>query len=346
MRILAQNKKKKEIKLMPENQDDLWTLRNLIEGGDEIYSLIYRESKTPSDKLRSKKTEKKPMKAKLKVIKAEFQEFTDRMRIFGLIEEAPQDLGKHHTLSIDTKSPEVLTIIKQDWKEYHLKLLKEAVKRSKLPRITIIALDDEEATLANIRSYGIELVGVISSHKSGKQHAAQTGDEQKYYSSIIQKISQIRENSSPLLVVGPGFAKEKLLNWAREKRPALTNNCAVRPTGERGMVGIQEAIKRGFVAQIQKDSRVSLETSLVEELFVKISRGGCAAYGYEETKEVVERGAGKILLVATDMIHDQKVQDLMDKASRTGCKIYLISTSHEGGKKLMALGGMGAITRY
>jgi protein pelota len=346
MKILAQNKRKKEIKLLPESQDDLWCLRNLIEEGDKIFSLIHRESKIPFDKLRPKKVEKIPMKAQIRVIKVEFQEFSDRMRIFGIIEEALQDLGKHHTLSLDVERPSALTLIKEEWKDSHLKLLKDAIERSKLPLVMIIALDDEEATLAFLRSYGIQLIGVISSHRSGKQYRFQPSDEQKYYSSIIQKVSQLKEASSPLLIVGPGFAKEKLLNRVKEKRPELLNNYLVRATGERGAPGIQEAIKKGFVARIQKRSRISLETSLVEELLVEIAKDRQSAYGYEATKEAIEGGAGRILLVASDLLHEERVQNLMELASKKGCEVHLISTFHEAGKKLLALGGIGGILRY
>jgi protein pelota len=347
MKILARNKRKKEIKLLPESQDDLWCLRNLIEEDDRISSIIYRERKIlPSDKLRAKKAEKKAMKAILRIIKVEFQEFSDRMRIFGVIEEAPQDLGKHHTLNLDVQQPLALTLIKEEWKDSHLRLLKDAIERSKLPLVMIIALDEEEATLACLRSYGIQLVGVVNSHRSGKQYPSPPGYEQKYYASIIQKISQLKEASSPLLIVGPGFAKEKLLNRTKEKRPELFNNYSVRATGERGIPGIQEAIKKGFVAQIQKKSRISLETSLVEELLVEIAKDRYAAYGYVATKEAIEKGAGRILLVASDLLHEERIQDLMEIASKIGCKIHLISTFHEGGMKLIALGGIGAILRY
>ena len=101
MKVIFKDLKHGEIKLMPENLDDIWHLYNVVEEGDLVRTVTFRTDEQKDDKIRSKKAEKKRMKVGIRVSEVKFHEFSDRLRIHGSIEECSQDLGSFHTLNID-----------------------------------------------------------------------------------------------------------------------------------------------------------------------------------------------------------------------------------------------------
>jgi protein pelota len=136
MKVIFKDLKHGEIKLMPENLDDIWHLYNVLEEGDLVRAVTFRTDEQKDDKIRSKKTEKKRMKVGIRVSEVKFHEFTDRLRIHGTIEEGPQDLGSFHTLNIDADKMDKLTIVKEQWKDHQLQRIDEAVKLSKQAILT------------------------------------------------------------------------------------------------------------------------------------------------------------------------------------------------------------------
>lgn len=78
-----------EIRLFPESIDDIWHIKHLIRTGDLIFADTFRSLDSQTDKTRPEKTEKKPVRLGLRVEKTEFHPDTIRLRISGVIEQAP-----------------------------------------------------------------------------------------------------------------------------------------------------------------------------------------------------------------------------------------------------------------
>ena len=62
MKVIFKDLKHGEIKLIPENLDDIWHLYNIISEDDLIRAVSYRTDERKDDKIRSKKSEKKRMR--------------------------------------------------------------------------------------------------------------------------------------------------------------------------------------------------------------------------------------------------------------------------------------------
>ena len=72
MKVIFKDLKHGEIKLIPENLDDIWHLYNIISEGDLIRAVSYRTDEGKDDKIRSKKSEKKRMKLGIRVVEVKF----------------------------------------------------------------------------------------------------------------------------------------------------------------------------------------------------------------------------------------------------------------------------------
>jgi protein pelota len=345
MKVLFKDLKHGEIKLMPENLDDIWHLFNIIENWDLIRAVTFRTDEQKDDKIRSKKVEKKRMKIGIRVSEVKFHEFSDRLRIHGKIEEGPQDLGSFHTLNINADKLDKLTIVKENWKDYQLERIDDAVKHSKQAIITFLSIDEDNATIAVLRQSGVQWITDISSNRSGKMFESKD-TEKEYLGEALSVVKQNKTEDSFLVIVGPGFAKEHFVKFGKLKDPELFEKYVVHTTGNSGMNGINEAIKTGVVKQITKENRVSFETELIEKLFKEIKKNGFASYGEEEVKNALLNGAVERLLITDVLVRNKRGEELLKHAKQNKSEFTIINTMHEAGKKFEGIGGVGALLRF
>jgi protein pelota len=297
------------------------------------------------DLKRSKKSEKKPMKLGIVVEEVSFHEFSDRLRIHGVIREGPQDLGSYHTMNVTAEEMDKLSIVKQRWQQHQLDRLEEAVQQRTQPSVVFVSIDEDTATIAVLRQSGVQWVTDISSKRSGKMYeSADTSSD--YYGEIISVLKTMIKPETPLVVVGPGFTRDHLLQVGREKAPDVFKQSLVFPTSHPGMNGIQEAIKVGAVERIVKENRVSVETQLVEKIFEEIKKDGLVAYGQKEVSAALTKGAVEHLLILDSMVRSKAGEQLLYLARDTRSKFTIINNMHEAGKKFEGLGGVAAFLRY
>ena len=345
MRVVFKDLKHGEIKLIPENIDDIWHLYNIIDEGDLVRAVTFRTDEQKDDKIRSKKAEKKRMKLGIRVSEVKFHEFSDRLRIHGTIEEGPQDLGSYHTLNIEADKIDKLSIVKDQWKDYHLQRIDEAVKLRDQSILTFTSIDDDSATVAVLRQSGIQWIADIDSKRSGKMYPSKDSVHE-YFGEILSVVRTNMEKNPILVVVGPGFTKDHFIKYGKDKEPQLFEKCLVHGTSYSGMNGIQEAIKTGVIEQIIKENRVVFETCLVEKLFVEIKKDGLATYGEQEVKNALINGAVERLLIIDVLIRKEIGEELLNLARQNNSQFTIINTMHEAGKKMEGIGGIGALLRF
>jgi len=334
-----------ELKVMPETLDDIWHLYNTIQKGDLVRALTYRTDDSATDKIRTKKAGKKKMKLGIRVEEIRFHEFSDRLRIHGVIEEGSQDKGSYHTFNVTADNQDKISIIKENWKSFELERIKEAVDQSKQGLVFFICLDDDVATLALLRQSGVQYIADIESHRSGKQYASENV-EKEYYGEIFSLVKQQKSDDTPLVLLGPGFAKDHLCNFGKEKYPDICSSCMVQSTGNAGLNGIHEAIKSGVIEHIAKENRVIYETKLVETLFEGIKKDGLASYGKEEVAYCLENGAVDHLLILDTLVRTKEGENLLRRSQDQQSQFTIINSMHDAGKKLDGIGGIGALLRF
>lgn len=345
MKVIFKDLKHGEIKLMPENLDDIWHLYNIVYESDLVRAVTFRTDEQKDDKIRSKKAEKKRMKVGIRVSEVKFHEFSDRLRIHGKIEEGPQDLGSFHTLNIDAEKMDKLSIVKEQWKDHQLQRIDEAVKLSKQAILTFVSLDDDTATIAVLRQSGVQWIADIDSKRSGKMYESKD-TEKEYFGEIISVVRTNKTKDSTLVVLGPGFTKEHFIKHGKEKEPMLFEKYVVHGTGHSGMNGVQEAIKTGIIEQITKENRVVFETSLVEKLFEEIKKDGPVTYGEQDVKNALMNGAVERLLIIDILVREEKGEKFLKLAKQNNSEFTIINTMHEAGKKIKGIGGVGALLRF
>ncbi len=344
MKILHQDTRKGLIKLRIDNLDDLWHLKNIVAPGDVVSSLTYRREETQSDKLRSERGEKKPMWLDIEVEKVEFHEFTDRLRVLGTIVAGPQDLGSYHTLNL-TEGDEV-SIKKEEWQNHELDRLKDAVEESEKPVITFVALEQNDITIAIMRQYGVKEMAHLSPNMGGKMYDGERMTMDELFEEVIKVLRTIIEPGDPVVILGPGFTKEDFFEYAKRNKPEMVSNSEVIPTGVGGLTGIHEVLKSGRERSVLEGHRVSFECNLVEDVLTEIKKDGAYAYGDDSIEKAIKVGAVEKLLILDTRVREEKGEKMMKQAEQLGGDVIVIGSSHEGGEKLKALGGVAGLLRY
>lgn len=332
------------VKVRIDNPDDLWHLKNLISPGDVVSSVTYRREEEQRDTIRASRGEKKRMRLDIEVEKVEFHEFTDRLRVLGIIVDGPQDLGSYHTLNLTEEDN--ITIIKEGWREHHLRRLRDAVEQSEKPLVTLLAMEEDEATLAVLRQYGVKEMARIDSHRGGKMYDGERMTREDFFKAVVEKLELTLTEGSQLIILGPGFTKEDMYRYLKKHHPGMVEHVQVVNSGNGGMNGIHEVLKSGREGGMLQEQRVSYESNKVEELLVRIKKDEPVSYGLENVNKTVEMGAAETLLILDTRVRDQEGERLMERVEQLGGKVIIISSSHEGGDKLEALGGYGALLRY
>ena len=108
---------------------------------------------------------------------------------------------------------------------------------------------------------------------------------------------------------------------------------------------------RDEIKKVLISDRVIKEINLVEELIKEITDK--AVYGIKEVENASNLRAIEILLITDSLIQKlranndfDKVNTIMQTVDSNKGKIHIISSKHEGGKKLNGLSGIAAILRY
>ncbi|HJX23181.1 MAG TPA: mRNA surveillance protein pelota [Candidatus Bathyarchaeia archaeon] len=357
MKIFERDLKHGKLVVLPANLDDLWTLYNVLDKGDIVYSRTSREIKASGDETSSSKPRRIPMVLGLRVEEVYFDQSVNRLRIHGIIVDCPEEFeikGSHHTINV-VPNENSLSITKDRWFSHQLKRI-EVSAESHTPPVILVALDDEECGIAAIYERGIKMKAEIRAKLPGKMED-KGRDEARgtYYKSILEAISQAHnETRGPVIIVGPGFAKENLSRFAKDKMSELAAHIiALSGVSSSGLGGIKEAVRSGVLSTVLKKLRVNEEMTLIEELLARLASGrGLVSYGIEEVNEARCLGAIDQLLVADTYIRGKvgeerdSTERLLEDVERMKGKVHIISTEHEGGEKLLSLGGIAALLRF
>ena len=350
MRIVHQDTKRGTIELSPETLDDLWHLSHLIEPGDLLSARTTRRIQDATgERLRSDRGIKKTFFMGIRVESVKFHKYSGKLRATGVIEKGPEDLvplGSHHTLDLKLKHP--VKIKKEKWSRWHLKRIKDAVKASKIPKALVVVIEDDNADIGILRQYGLEYYGPIVGGVSGKRMVQKNRQQviKNFYDQIEETISSF-EGIEGIVIAGPGFGKNDFHKYLEQNHSDISKMAILESTGAGGRAGIREVLQKGLLEDMATEGRIAQEMRVMTEVLQEIGKSSnLVTYGKKEVQIAAQAGAVKQLLVIDKFVRESDVENVMDITENLGGKVMVISSEHEGGKQLQALGGIAAILRY
>ena len=345
MKLISKDYRKGILKAKIESQDDFWSLTYVIEKGDILKGFTFRKIKL-GDGERAEVI-KKPAVLSVAIDGVEFRE--SGLRVSGKITEAPEDipLGSHHTINLELNSE--FTLQKESFLKYQIDKIEEAAKDTK-QKILVCCHDREEAVFALLKKYGYD---VLSEQKGDVQKKADIKSDTKdffHQIAVSLKDYDTRYSFSHIIVASPGFWRDYVQKHIPKE---LSGKVVYATCSSVGETGINEVIRRPEVKEVLRQEKFASEMKQVDELMTEISKNEKGEYGLDHVREAVDAGAVSKVLITDKLIRQNREESTfenLEKIMRTveamDGEVHIISSEHEGGKKLDGLGGIGALLRY
>jgi protein pelota len=341
MRVIRFNDSTNELKLLPESFDDLYLLARIIVPRDMVTASTYRRFR-PNE---GDEGEQKEVVIELEVEKSEIDKNAQKLRLSGKIRGGkPSDyirLGSYHTTNIG--SGDALTIKKAEWKGYVLSMIKSAVADSKKPRLGVVALDDEKATFAYVKGYGIDIISEISSRLS-KRMKEQDYDKAKnaYFDEIMKKIGSMQVDI--VVIAGPGFTKDDLKRHIETNRMETGKKLAYATASDAERSGVREAIQSETVAKLLEREKVKKEFNLLNAFLSGLSLG-LSFYGTEQINKALTEYLVETILVNDSALNNAEIKKTLDVAYMQKVEIVVFNSDDDAGVQLGNFKDIAAISK-
>ncbi|MEM1803482.1 MAG: mRNA surveillance protein pelota, partial [Desulfurococcaceae archaeon] len=333
MKVLEKNTRENSITIQLETTDDLWALFNIVKEGDIVYARTTREVKVGE----GSEGRRIPMVLGIRVKGVEFQQFTDKIRIKGVVVEGPEEYGvkgKHHTLTVGTG--DTVKIVKEQWSDFELHYInKFAFKRLK---VMVVSVDPEEACIGILTEQGVKYVWEYTYNLPSK---AYTADHEhllrEYIREVVNAITSIapREEVNALIVAGPGEVKNIVKRAVLEKLNIVTYSDT---TASGGCQGVREVLGRDVVKNVLRDLAVVKAKTVLEEFKeLLVKEPSLVTYGVQDVYEAALVGAVSKLVVVDELLKTsdeeerRKIYDALDNAVKRNADITIVSAKSDVG---------------
>jgi protein pelota len=354
LRIQEKNLHQGFVKVVPDSQDDLWHLYNVIYKGDEVYAYTSRAIKIDSEASRPKSAERVSAFMGVRVESLEWDKFLGKLRVHGIIIHAPEIIptGAHHTIAVGLNQP--VTIVKKSWQKHALDRLERSSETEK--PLLILSIDDEGYAIAETKQYGIEVKIEERIKLPGKYEAEKRqGATNDYYKRAQNSLNQIwTQTHNSIVIVGVGFIKNDFSTYLKDNASEMAKSVVdVKSVNNGGVSGIYESLRSGVLLKAAHRMRVLEEAEVMEEALKRLGKGdNTITYGLADVENAASMGAIEKLILADTLLRDSedeqrlKIEKIMREVEHRNGGVTVVSTEHEAGAKLLALGGIAALLRF
>ncbi|MFP3064537.1 MAG: mRNA surveillance protein pelota [Sulfolobus sp.] len=335
MKILEFDEKKGLMRLHVEDEDDLWVIHLILEKGDRVIA------KTTRDVSLGKESRRIPMTVELQVDHTEFQEYTTRLRIHGIILDAPEKFGikgAHHTINLDVGDD--IIIIKDKWTEFALNKIKRQVE--KVNKILIALVDFDEYLIAVPMEQGVRILAEKTLPSPNKEdeniieeNAEEVANEIKsFYQSLHAEV---------LILAGPGPFKELVAKKLGNMKIYIDSISSANRSG------LHEILRRDIIDQVYRDYEIAKQVKVVEKIMENLAKNtGLIAYGLNEVKRGDEYGAVDTLLITEDLLSQnrEQIDQILEDVEKKRGKVLIVPKDSPVYYQVKSLTGIVALLRF
>jgi protein pelota len=346
VRLLHHDASTGRFRLRLETPSDLWRIARFVHPGEAVgASTTRRDPEAPAEVAGAERARRRVFLT-VRAEQVEFHGFSKHVRVTGPIVEGPFDIGRHHTLDLDVGDEVVVT--KERPSAGDRTILDEGLKGTDDPTILIAAVDWGDSSIVRVRGRSIEPVADVRRTIAGKQYEGGQGEKDRtaYVEELLGLLRREGASATAVLVVGPGFLKERVQERIGEADPGLRRKVKLYSTSESGRVGVDELLRSGKATEALRGSVAAEEAEAVERLVRAMAGGLRTALGPTEVREAVDAGAVETLLVSESILVDPALLPTLDAARAARTRIFVVRDEGEAGKRLSALGRVAALLRY
>jgi protein pelota len=338
--------------IIPEDLDDLFTLRRIIEINDNIITDTTRSIKQRTEFSRPDKGERIKIRILLRIENVKFDGTVDRIRIGGTILNSDNALvpkGVHHSISIMVD--DMIILEKKQWKKIQSTILKNSGNNA---IYLLISIDIQEAAIALVTGTHVKILPNIYSGQSGKRFQGSkkiNPNIDNFFDEIvrgIKSVTNVHPQEQMLVLFGPGETKRRFFNFlSKEINDKITILEGIDVAGEDG---IFVSLRSSSLKELLKSSKIGIVSSLLDNIFYLIHKGEPKyAIGVNEVKDAITNKSIDCLIYSNSILEKLNEDDFIELLNLTeiiGGKIYGVDGSTDIGLRVSSLGGIVGLLRY
>ena len=368
------NKKQRKgfVQLIPQNEEDIWYLYNIIFPRDVLRIRTFRKIINKDGDYGVKKVKRKNINLSVSVMRVDFESDEKgtslHVKTKNLSENSLVMKGQIQTIEIKLFSK--LRIFKMDWDQTSLDLLDEATDDTKFIDSLIILYDDGHAGFyfvkRNFTKFYTKITNSLPKKRSNMMDIYNKkidAFDRKIWKYVFETFDM--DQLRAIVVGGPGNAKERLVKKMKEidqyekdieLRDKINKNkykFVTISTSSTFKNSINEILKDKKGLKLLEDTKAVKEMQKFEEFFEILEKNpDCAVYGEKEVFFAQKEGAIKTLLITDGLLRSKnftirkKFTQFKAKVESSGGEIFLFSDNHVSGQKLKDITGIAAILRF
>ena len=335
------------ISVIPEDSDDLFNLRRIINEGDTVVGDTTRVIKQDKDFSRPDKGERIRVRIALIVEKISLDDVLDRLRIGGTISESSNELvphGSHHSFIL--KVNDGITITKKNWLPVEKILIESNNKQS---GFLLVAIDTGDCGIARLMGTHLQFIPNIYSGSGGKRYKTNFNIE-KFFEQVQQAVFSIIKDVDSIIIFGPGETKKRFANFLQKPQTQKYKIQVVEGIDSGGEDGIYTFTKSQTMKDIMSESKLAKVSSIIDEIMIMASKKSRKfTMGFEETFKANQFGAVESLVFSDKIIQtneEKQIIDFLNDAESKGVKTYGVDSSTDIGLRVTGLGGIVSLLRF
>lgn len=336
------------ISVIPEESDDLLSLRRIIKSGDRIVGDTTRVIKREKEYSRPDRGEKIKIRIALEAEKISLDNVLDKLRIHGVIKESNNDSvphGSHHSFLI--KANQGFTITKKKWSPIERKLLKA---NNQMLGFLLVAIDTGDCGIARLRGTHLQIMPNIYSGSSGKRYKSNF-NIQIFFEQVELAVSSVIKEEDLIVIFGPGETKKRFGNFLQKSKMGQKHKIqVVEGIDSGGEDGIYIFTKSEIMKEIMSDSKLAKVSSIIDEIMLLANKkSNKFTMGFEETAKANQFGAIDSLVFSDKIIQtqeEQKVIEFLNEVESKGVKAYSVDSTTDIGLRVSGLGGIASLLRF
>jgi protein pelota len=337
--------------VIPEDADDLFTLRRVVEKDDSVISDTSRVVKQVKEYGRPDKGERVKVRVCIRVEQSELDAAVDRLRITGIITETDNEMvtkGTHHSLSV--QPGDSITIDKgRKWQDVEFRMLKRSGDGDSF---ILVAIDTQEAAVAKVSGTHVKVIPNIYSGQSGKRYQTKNNPNiEAYFTDIAKTVSSIIGEKDRVIIFGPGETRRRFFN-ALVARQEVQKDAVMVVDGVdvAGEDGIFVFLRSPDMKEAMSASKLAAVSALLDRVMLMVNRGEAKfAMGMQEVSQAAAMKAIESVVFSDSIFRtaeEDQVVKLLNSIESYGAKTYAVDSSTDIGLRVSSLGGIVALLRY
>lgn len=336
-----------------EEPDDLFSLRRVIDVGDNITADTTRVIKQDNEFSRPDKGERVKIRIILRVEKISFDDSIDRLKVSGIIitsnnENIPR--GLHHSITV--KISDTVILEKAKWNENYMKILSKSTMKFKY---LLVSIDSQEACIASLTGTYLKTTPNIYSGKSGKRYSGDKKNESNnnYFESVRTGMDiYLDEQGIKIIVFGPGETKRKLYNYLKDRSEFYqkADFSIVEGIETSGEDGIFVFLRSQAMKELMSNSKIAMVANILDKVMQQISKGEKRyAMGIKEIIYAQSLNAIEAMVYSDKVfteIEEENFIKLLNDIEYNNIKVFATDSTTDMGLRVSSLGGVIALLRY